>query len=251
MAILLASSGRPEHHEVEQQENAGENRHGGLDRVRRRRRRNESLRSRRPTRTTPPPPRPSTSTPCAARRSEAIRVRPCVSTSEKPSRIPAAAQSTIAVNSNGPWAVTNWKKFSGVRRFRHESEHGAEHRGVEDGHRTARRSPAAIRKRSIAGRCRRCCRCRSPPMPLPWMPPSAKPRSTGLEYMLLQHHHLLLAEHPFGEARRAVGHSGRQQEQPPENRRSPATDSGRPNSRRGTTTNNSWNHVRNVSASPR
>ncbi len=40
----------------------------------------------------------------AARRNETMRPRPWVSMSEKPSRIPAAAESTIAVNSKGPCA---------------------------------------------------------------------------------------------------------------------------------------------------
>ena len=45
-------------------------------------------------------------------RSEAIRSMPPVLTSENPSLMPAAAESTTAVSSKGPWAVTKVKKLS-------------------------------------------------------------------------------------------------------------------------------------------
>ena len=43
--------------------------------------------------------------------SEALRDNPFVLTHDIPSRSPAAAANTMAVNSNGPWAVTNSTKL--------------------------------------------------------------------------------------------------------------------------------------------
>ena len=69
---------------------------------------------------------------CPACRSEAPRDRPRVSISENPSRMPPAAESTIAVSSNGPWAVTNSKKLARCGALGHVPEDRAEKAGVED-----------------------------------------------------------------------------------------------------------------------
>ena len=48
----------------------------------------------------------------AVRRSDSSRDHPRVSRRAHPRRSPAAAESTTAVNSNGPWAVTNSTKLA-------------------------------------------------------------------------------------------------------------------------------------------
>ena len=76
-------------------------------------------------------------------RKAAVRVRPWVIIHDMPSRRPAPADSTMAVSSNGPCAVTKLKKFvprgdvgashiAKGRAERNRVEHGHEHSGHDE-----------------------------------------------------------------------------------------------------------------------